>query len=274
MSNIVPPNFAIWACGYTGQRTVQLTEVSEVKVEKFLQGNETLSFNIRIDDPKMNYFFEDCLVQLEPDTLDRWIVDHFEDSHPGYRTVVCNATWVTLGWIAKPGSYQLLSKTPLAGLTQILSSSGWTATATGSFSALYSLESIDGTVLSILRDWAKVTGLELKFNPVLKQVSMVTEIGQDFGLSFIYGANLQEVTRKYRGPQATRLHAIGANSLNVSASNPTGLPYVEDYSWYISKGVDPLVARARFTKDLIWVDERYILALNLYDAAVAKLATL
>src|SRR5690606_7449855 len=131
-------------------------------------------------------------------------------TRPGFRTVFCNPSWIRLGWRSRVGPTSILGKSPLEGMTQILQGQTWTVGSTPVDGDLYTIEEIDGTVLSLLRRWATVTGYELEFDGVTRQVSLVDRIGEDRGIGFFYGHNLATVTRTYAGPEATRLYAIGA----------------------------------------------------------------
>jgi hypothetical protein len=126
--------------------------------------------------------------------------------------------------------------------------------------------------LVALRQWAELTGYELLFNTLTHTVTMIPRRGSDRGIGFRYGHNVASIKRTYDPPFATKLWAFGANNLGIAGVSVTGQGYVEDYSWYTNLGVPLAVARTRFTREREWRDDRYLLALNLYDAAIRKLA--
>lgn len=253
---------------------MMIDDFRNLRVEKFLQGIEKLSFEMRSDDPKLNFIIEDTELLLEPDSGDRWYIDHFEDKHPGYRTVVCFATWMLLANRSRFGTFAVGGKTPHQGLELILTNSGWTAGDPPANASLYTMEEIDSNVLGLIWKWATITGYEVSFDPIAKEVTLVENVGEDRGYGFVYGHNIRQIERKFQGPEATRLYAVGANDLTVRGSNPTETDYIEDYSWYTSQGMTEIEARERYRKDAIWVDESFLLSINLFDAAVERLAIL
>jgi phage minor structural protein len=262
----------IWLHDFRQVRSMQIQQCKEYKIEKFLQGSEQLSFRLQLTDPKLVFMHEDQLLFAEGEY---WYIDHFEDTHPGDKMVVCNARHITeLTWRVRFGNFSVLAQTPAAGLALILAGSGWTVDVAPGSVQLYTMEEIDASTLSLLRRWAAITGYELSFDSVAKTVSMVAAVGEPKGVGFRWGHSLKEIHREYYPPPATRLYPVGANNLTINAVNPTGLPYIEDYSFYEAQGLTTLEARNLYRKDLPWVDERYLLAVNLYDAAVARLAKL
>lgn len=261
----------IWLYDFFQNRSVQIQQAGEYKIERFLQGSEQLSFRLPLNDPKLRFLHEDQLVEAEGDF---WIVDHVEESHPGYKTIVCNARWVELSWRIRYGPFSVLAKTPEQGLTQIMAGSGWTIDVAPVSVKLYTMEEMDGTTLSLLRRWAVVTGYELQFDNVNKTVSMVDAVGTTRQPGFRWGYDILEINRKFYPPPATRLYPVGANNLTISDANPDGLPYIENYDFYTDQGLSLVQARALYRKDIAWVDQRYLLSVNLYDAAVVRLAKL
>lgn len=270
----LPTNVAIWLYNVAGVRWIQLTEFNNLRIERLLQGSEVLAFELSLSDPKLNYIFEEQLLRFEPDDGERWFVEHFEDARPGFRTVFCNPTWIRLGNISKFGPTSILAKNPSDGVTQILTGSGWTLGSGPAGGDLYTAEEMDGTVLSLLRRWSAVTGYELEFDGAAKTVSLVSQVGTNVGIGFSYSHNLAEIKRSYSGPEATRLYPVGANNMTIENANPDGLRYIEDYSWYTDQGLTLIQARALYRKDVIWNDQRYLTEVNLYDAAVARLANM
>jgi hypothetical protein len=261
----------IWLHDFLQVQSIQVQRAGEYKIEKVLQGSEQLSFTLQLDDPKLQFIHEDQLL-LADDSY--WIVDHFEDEHPGHRTIVASARWIELSWRTRVGVFSLLARTPLQGLTTILSGSGWTVGSVPADPEVYSIEEMDGTNLSLIRRWALVTGYEVEFDTVNKEVSFVESVGQAREIGFRWGQNIKSIKRTFYPPPATRLIPIGANNLQISNVNPTGQNYIEDFSFYTDQGLTITQARNLYRKDLIWVDERYLVEVNLYDAAVLRLAKL
>jgi hypothetical protein len=266
-----PLDVTMWVSNVFGERSIPIHDYRALRIEKIHQGAWNLSFELRSNDPKLDFIIEDQLLQVEPEDGDRWYVDHFEDRHPGYRKVVCFPTWILLSNLSRFGSFPIAGKTPHEGLEQILLNTGWTAGDPPASASLYTYEGVDANVLNLIWRWAEVTGYEVEFDGVAKTVTFVNTTGENRGYGFIYGHNIRQITRKFQGPEATRLYAVGANDLTIEGSNPTGLPYIEDYSWYTNQGLLESEARDLYRKDAIWHDDGYLLSINLFDAAVARL---
>lgn len=261
----------IWLHDFLQVKSVQIQRAGEVKIERVLQGSEQLSFVLPLADPKLGFIHEDQLVLSEGIY---WLVDRFEEEHPGHRTVICNARWIELSWRTRVGVFSLLGRTPTQGLTTILSGTGWVVGSMPADLDLYSMEEMDGTALSLLRRWAVVTGYEVEFDTVSRSVSFVESVGEARQIGFRWGQNIKSIKRTFYPPPATRIYPVGANSMSITNVNPTGQPYIEDYSFYMAQGLTLVQARNLYRKDLIWVDERYLVEVNLYDAAVRRLAKL
>lgn len=263
----------IWLYDLHGEQVIPVHEAIAVKIEDRLFADTRLSFTMRATDPKVVYVAIDGEVVYKSR---RWKItdrDKRRDASGEYIDVQCEALWMELSDTSKVGTFGLTATDPLTGLTSILVDSGWSvgnAPNTGTFSFL----AFDQSLLSVILSWANITGTEPSFDTINRKVSLVTAVGIDRGIGFRYGRNMTEIKRKEQAPQATRLYAFGANSLTIENVNPSGLNYIEDYSYYTAQGLTLAEAQARYRKDQIWSDERYLLSLNLFDAARARLAAL
>jgi hypothetical protein len=264
----------VWIYNIAGTQVLPIHDLSDLTVEDRLGDLETLTFTIRRSDPKAYALIPDVVVSYADR---RYRIEELRDFRAGagaYTEVYAEALWMDLGKRARAGSFSLLGQTALAGLSTILLGSGWTADVDPADVAQYSMEDIDATLLTLVRRWAAIIGREIEWDTVAQTVTLVPAIGQDRGIGFRYGYNLRRVERRYRPPIATRLYAFGANNLEITGVNPLGTQYVEDFSWYTAQGLTLTQARALYRKDQVWIDNRYLLALNLYDAAVRRLAGL
>lgn len=256
-------------------RSMVLTEVTDVVVEKQFQGVEELSFKMRAQDPRALYLLADGLIEYPTGTF--WINSNYIDKNPApTRTIKAKPRHRTLNWKSKAGVFSNLGKTPSEGFTRILSGSGWTLGDNPSTdNELYTYEDIDASILKLLRAWAEVTGYELQFDSATKQVHVYAQVGEEKDLGFFYGSNLREIERDFKPPEVTRMYPYGANNLDISQVNPSGQLYIENYQWYMDTyGMSEAEARARFQKDFSWTDARFLQAVPLYDAAVAYLEQL
>lgn len=268
------PRPLIWIHDLRDAQVVPIHELDELVVEDRLGDLETLGWVMRADDIKARFVLPDRLARYR-DRLYR--IEEIEQYRDGARPLVkvyAEARWLDLGKVVRAGQFTLLGKTAAEGLTAILTLTGWTGLVDPVDFSLYSMEDVDSSVLALLRRWAAVVGRELQWDTVAKTVTLVPSLGTDRGTGFRWGHNLRAIKRRYRPPIATRLYAFGASNLEITPVNPDGVQYVENYQWYIDQGLTLAEARARFRKDQVWNDERYLLAINLYDAAVRRLAAL
>lgn len=264
----------VWLHTLADVRYLPVHDLGALVREDRLNDLETLTFTIRADDPKAFAVQPDRLVEFAGRYYRVEELHDFRDgSGKPFVEAYCEARWMDLGKRSRAGNYSIIARTPLQGLTTILSGTGWTGFVDTIDPALYSMEDIDASVLTLLRRWASIVGQEVEFDTAAKTVTLVDQLGQDRGIGFRYGYNLRTVDRRYRPPTATRLYPFGANDLNISGPNPSGLTYIEDYSWYTAQGLTLPQAQA-YRKDEVWYDARYLVAVILYDAAVRRLAQL
>lgn len=264
----------VWVYTLAGARYLPIHDLGELVQEDRLNDVETLTFSHRADDPKAFAVLPDRLVDYEGRFYRIEELRQYRAGAAAMVEVYAEARWMDLGKIVRAGSFSLLGQTAQAGLDTILLGTGWTASLDPVDASLYSMEDLDASALTLLRRWAGIVGREIEWDTAAKTVTLVTSIGQDRGIGFRWGHNLRSVERRYRPPVATRLYPFGANNLDITAVNPGITNYVEDFSWYTAQGLTLTEARALFRKDQVWVDTRYLLALNLYDAAVRRLASL
>ena len=264
----------VWIYSIAGSKRLPIHELAELVVEDRLADLETLIFVIAADDPKAGFVIPDVLAEYDGRI---YRIEELRQFREGTRTlteVYCEARWMDLGKRSRSGTFNALGQTALAGLTAILAGSGWTAAVSPVDAGLYSIEDIDATLLSLTRRWASVVGREIQFDTTTKIVTLVTAIGTDRGIGFRWGHNLRSVERRYRPPVATRLFPFGANNLDITNVNPLVTQYIEDFSWYIAQGLTLVQSRAEYQKDQVWIDTRFLTAINLYDAAIRRLADL
>lgn len=248
----------------------------DLRVEETLYSSELLKFRIPADDPKADLIAEDIDLQLEGRKFYVSTIDTIRDGSAVWLDVEAEAGWYRLGDVKRVGGFTLTAVTRIAGLTSILDGTGWTVgvrtTNTGGTSALYSMEQQDATVLGLVREWAKITNTYPVFDTVLQTVDLVASVGIDRGIGFRYGRNLTRITRKAQPPLCTRLWPYGRQGLDIAGVNPTGKPYLADFSYYTAQGMSEAAASARYVRDEVWSDSSFITDVDLYDAAVARLA--
>lgn len=264
----------LWLYNLAGVQAAALVDVDALEVESSLAGEELLRFTIRADDAKAGYVAEDLLVRFDGR---RYRITKAEKvrGEDGIRIAVeAEAIWVDLiGYIAH-GVFEVADATVSEGLEAILADTPWSVGTVEVDDDPYSYQDTDKTVLELLRSWAAIVGQELVFDTDAKTVSLEVAIGSDNANGFRYGLNLKSIKRTAEPPVCTRLWPYGANNLTVEAVNPTGKAYIDNFDWYTDQGVSLATAEELYLREAVWVDERYLKAINLFDAAVAKLAEL
>lgn len=264
----------VWLYDVAEAQVAALDDPLGLELDERLQEAETLRFTVRADDPKADYVAEDRVVRYRSRRYRITELGAVREGSAVRYDVAADALWIDLlGFPALTAP--IVGATISQGLEAILDGTGWDPGDVEEDGGNFSLDPVnDGTALALLRAWASMTGRELVFDTNGRTVDLVLEQGTDRGLGFRYGRNLISVKRKSEPPVATRLYAYGASELSIASVNPTHQPYVDNFSYYTDQGVTLAEAQAKYLKVRTWTDERYLLALNLYDAAVAKLAKL
>lgn len=264
----------VWLYALDGTKYLPIHDLGDLAIEDRLNDLETMTFTIRADDVKAFAVLPDRVAEYAGRFYRIEELRQFRSGAQAMVEVYAEARWMDLGKIVRAGSFSLLGQSALVGLTAILAGTGWTGLVSPADGGLYSMEDLDSSSLALLRRWAGIVGRELRWDTANKTVTLVPTIGQNRGIGFRWGSNIRSIQRRYRPPVATRLYAFGANNLDITGVNPSAATYVEDYSWYTAQGLTLVQAKALYRKDQVWVDTRYLAAINLYDAAIRRLAAL
>lgn len=243
----------------------------DLEIEKILQGEETFKFKVLASDPKVDWIRLDGHVLYDDQVWRITDTDDNREDNQAYRQINTRPLWYDLGDDMQFGTRSFLAKTPEEGLDLILTGSSWTqGTYLGTYTFPVSMEIKNISLLETIRQWAKACFLEAVFNTATKEVVLTLAQGQERGIGFRYGRNLDKVKRTYKAPFATRIYPLGDNELNISSVN-AGVPYIEDFTWYTDQGMTLARAKALHTKEVIWTDTSLITALSLMDAADDRL---
>ena len=251
----------------------------DLKIDHQYLQSHTLSFKVPLDDPKAHYLAEDVMLEFEDDLF---IVDRVTKVRGGnevYLSLEANAFWYRLGERKYVGNFALSNLKPIDGLARILVAAAldgivWTVGQDLTDVTLRSMSVTDGTYLDLILQWAKICSCEVTFDTRHAKVNFGTNLGASHGFAFSYRRNLPGITREASAPKVTRLYAYGRQGLTIKGENPTGLEYIEDYSYYTSQGLTLPEARALYRKDETWRDDSFVDDAALYSAAVARLAQL
>lgn len=245
--------------------------------EEQLDQLEQLTYTIPADDPKAYLVVPDAEVEFDGG---RFYIAETVDVHADgqlTKQVTANALWYRLAEKKVIGALDLSSLTPRQGVTAILAATdtnGWTLDPASSTSAsTFTANGQDQTVLWHLRNWAKVCGMYLLFDTAEQRVQIAETRGAELPFSLRFGRNVTSIRRTIRPPRVTRLWPYGRQGLSISDVN-SGVPYVEDFSYYTALGLTLSEARAAYTKDEVYSDETMIDATSLLAAANTLLGKL
>lgn len=148
--------------------------------------------------------------------------------------------------------------------------------------ALRGLEAMEQSPFSILLTIAEKYNGMLHFNSKSMTVDLL-ELGETTRPTIdIRGSkNLKSVSISYDTSEMyTRLYCYGApdeddNELDIMSVNPTGKPYIDNYSYYYNLGYTEEFVESHpelFVKTTIWRDSNYYDPQDLYDDGVKELA--
>lgn len=238
-----------------------------------LDSTHQLGFTIAANNPKADYIVEDAIIEWDGQ---RFYVVDTETIRDGARLTLdvrCNALWNQLADQKRPGTTVVEQKSARDGLDQILTGSGWVSTSSTSATALKSFEKDDGTVLSLVREWADVCNGFVVFDTWAKTVDVVPERGRDLGAAFRYRRNLTNIKRRATAPKVTRVYPYGSDGLTIAGVNG-GKQYLEDFSYYTDQGIPLATAQANYTKGEIISDPKFVEEADLLAWGRTRLAEL
>ncbi len=276
MNPLLGPPALLWVYNLAGEQVAVTGNPLDLTLDTRLDSSAELGFAIRADDPAAVVLNPDSILRYNEESF--WRVTELDQERTGALgslvVVTGEALWYELGDYVHIGNFFLGAVTAAEGLQQIIGPTKWTVGTVPTELTLFSIERVDQTALTLVREWAALTGYELDFDTTTRTVNMVPQVGADRGAGFLYGRNVTAIRRRIEQPEATVLWPFGANDLTIAGSNPTGLDYVENFDWYVSLGLTLEEARQLHTRTQVWVDSRFLGSLALYDAAVTRLQEL
>lgn len=243
---------------------------------QFLQSH-VMSFKIPANDVKTYHLQEDAMLEFDEEFYYISKLGKARVKNEAYVSVEANAMWYRLGERGYSGEFSLTAVTPEYGLQLImrecvLADLDWLSGTVSSSTTLYSLSVTDGTFLDIIYQWAKICGCEVTFNTRDQLVNMRETLGGNYGLSFRYTRNLQEIERTAIPPEVTRFYPYGR--LDLTIAGQAGQEYLEDYSYYTGQGLTLEQAQISYRKDYRLKDDSFIDDVSLYNWAVGQMETL
>jgi phage minor structural protein len=251
-----------------GELVAFLENADDIVTEEILFAQELLSFNMPYTDWKtqlINYDGEVVYKNKRYAITD--IQDGIDDSGKYIYEVTCELVYVELLNKTIVGEFVVDLKTIREGAEMILKDTTWTVgqidvDETETFSML----EVSKTSLWYIYTWATITGTEVEWNSLTREVNFVSRAKEVKKTFFRYGHNLKSIKRKIVPPKATVIYPYGKNGLNISTIN-LGLPYLEDYSWYTEQGISIETARKYYKKEMTFEDDRFLMMLSLKNEA-------
>lgn len=247
-----------------GKLAAYLENAKNIYTDDFLNDKSMLYFEMPFNDPKVRLIqYDGQLVYKNRRYIVTEIEDGMEESGRFTFTVTAELAYIELLNKVFP-TIEINAEELRNGLEKILSGTGWKVgiIEAGYEDEIFSLKESRKTALWLVRQVAKIVGLEIQWDSMNRLVHFVKRIGSNRGASFRYRKNLKSVKRTITPPEATVIIPYGKNGLTIADVND-GKNYVENYDWYVSQGVPLSEARQKYRKEYILEDERFILPGNL-----------
>lgn len=187
-------------------------------------------------------------------------------------TLICDELQARLSGFNVP-NFTIKDSALTAAANKALARTGWKVAFAAEDTRTYNAELLNSSVMLCLRFLESQSGTRLLFDSAKKEVSFIKDQQVIFDGVFRYGLNISNITKNETQPQTTVLYPFGKDGMTVEAF-ANGKKYIENFDWYVSLGMTIEQARAKFTKETVWNDERYIYAGNLFRDAQKKLAGL
>lgn len=220
-------------------------------------GNDELFFSVATNDPQYPHIIEEAEIQTDGGL---WLVKKIADDQIGC-ALNLDELRISVYWDYSSGSVHLSDI-----LAAILPD--WTIIGADAITIQRTVSIEYGNDFDILTRAATVFGVWYRWNTRTRTLTVINPASiTTSGEYLTTELNLRRLT--YKGETtnfATRLYAVGANGLTPRTAIIDGVvygkDYVEDYT-YSDKVITAF-----------WKDERYEVAENLYEDALAKLLTM
>lgn len=250
-----------------GSRVAYLHRARDVRVKQRVSGEQTLTFELAPDDPKLEQVNHELHVHLEDVIYRIRGIAEIREDHRRAVEVFCEALWYDLDTDALLLEVQEDEITASGLLDIALEGTDWTA---GTVAAT-SQEAVEFERLSplrLVREIEELWNLEASFDTQTNTVTLASPPAADSPASvwFVAGKNIRKIERvRDTRPLITRLYPFGAAGLTVGPAN-NGIDYLEDDSWFTDQGLTPEVRVGQ------WTDTRISNPFLLKDEAERRLA--
>lgn len=195
----------------------------------------------RRENKNINLLKQKMYLKVEYNNSKEWmIIDEIEDLGEGdeKRLVVTSFSNVYENNHKKIRGMELDAVNPEEYYSNILESSSWRLGEVDPlFKSIYrSFDISDMTVLEAIITGAETYGAVLDFDSENKKISLidVKSRAKYRGLNINYKNFLNSISRTSSVDEmTTRLYAYGADGMDISNASPSGMPYIEDFSYFI-----------------------------------------
>lgn len=197
--------------------------------------------NEYVRNPHIESVREKMLIKVTLSTYTEWfVIDSIEED--GDDSDTFNVTAFSLGYELRGKrisgfTTESMNATEIA--SELLSETVWTIKEIdpmfdGMFRSFESGD--DSNVLEAIIQWSETFGGLIVWHSDERQISLLNmaENGKYKGLSIDYGRYLRSIKRtRTTDDMPTRLYVYGSEDLGIASANPTGMPYLEDFSHYM-----------------------------------------
>lgn len=230
-----------------------LTNYKELKRERFLDGDEILSFFYPQADFKYNAIQEECYIRTKDNEYTVKEVNIDDD----WTEFICKVNVENLK--GNPFShFESVEQNCTNAVNLTLAGTGWTI-GTCDVIKLRTVRKSNCSSYDILQEIRKVYRCDFRFDAINKKVYIYSSMGADKGTYFTEELNLKKLdTQSNSYDYCTRIIPVGKDGLSIKDING-GKDYVENYQ-YSNKIIT-----------VYWEDNRYTVIQSLKDDAIARL---
>ena len=257
-----------------GEMVAYLENAKNPITEEDSTSKDIFTFSMPFTDPKTKLINYDCEVVFKNKRyVITDIVDGMDESGVYLFDVTCELVYIDLLTDTINDEMFIDLKTPDEGLEILLQGTSWEKGQVLNDQKVYSIREMKKSRLWFIQQWAKMTNKKIEWDSMNRKISLVTPRTNKNKTSFRYRKNLKSIKRKVTPPVATVVYGYGKNGISFESING-GIPYVENFDWYVQQGVPLELAREKYRKEYIWKDERYLYMANLRDASIELVDTL
>lgn len=238
-------------------KVAPLPNAKSPKLERYLTGEEDLSFSYPQNDTRYSLMQEECYVRTSDN---EYVIKEIDEGGDYWTDFVCKVNVDDLKGTTMD-SFAIIDQDATHAVNLALAGTGW-AIGSCDVTKLRSVSKQNSSVYDILAEIQTAYSCEMRFDAINKLVYIYQAMGSDKGAYFIDKLNLKQLeVQRNSYDFCTRLIPIGKDGLTITAVNG-GKNYVENYQY----------SNKVFTT--YWEDNRYIDAQSLLDDAILRLQEL